>query len=115
MSKKTAIRQTSTEGDAAFLRWLGRWALLTSLLLIVFDIAVLRNYPFPGFIDGLRGAFYSAFGIILAIASLGFAFLGYRVITTRYQGRVRDIDLLFLPPVLLVTSLVWLLMLAAVG
>lgn len=115
MNKKAAARQTSPEGDADFLRWLGRWALLTSLLLIVFDVAVIRNYPFPGFIDGLRATFYSVFAIILALASLGFAFLGYRVITTRYHGRVRDIYLLFLPPVLLVTSLVWLLLLAAVG
>jgi hypothetical protein len=82
---------------------------VTSLLLIAFDVAVIRNYPFPGFMDALRGPFYTALGIALLLASLGFGFLGYRVVTTRYKGRTRDIYLLFLPPVLLVTSLVWLL------
>jgi hypothetical protein len=115
VSRKAETRRSSNEGDEAFVGWLARWALVTSLLLIAFDVAVIRNYPFPGFMDALRGPFYTALGIVLLIASLGFGFLGYRVITTRYQGRTRDIYMLFLPPVLLVTSLVWLLLLAAAG
>jgi putative effector of murein hydrolase LrgA (UPF0299 family) len=115
VSKKAAPRRTSQEGDEAFVGWLARWAILTSLLLIVFDVAVLRNYPFPGFMDALRGPFYTVLGVALLFTSLGFGFLGFRVVTTRYQGRTRDIYMLFLPPVLLVTSLVWLLLLAAVG
>jgi hypothetical protein len=115
VSRKATARRTSEEGDAAFVGWLARWALVTSLLMIAFDVAVIRNYPFPGFIDSLRGPFYTALGIALLLASLGFSFLGYRVVTTRYKGRPRDIYLLFLPPVLLVTSLVWLLLLAAAG
>ena len=115
MSRKAELRSTSTDGDAAFVRWLGRWALLTSVLIVAFDLAVFRNYPFPGFVEGLRGAFYSLTGVVLLLASIGFGFLGYRVVTTRYGGRTRDIYLLFLPPVLLVTSVVWLLLLAAAG
>ena len=115
MSKRSAPRSTSPEGDADFLAWLARWAFLTSLLIIAFDVAVFRNYPFPEAIDGLRGAFYTLSSVVLLLASLGFGFLGYRVVTTRYGGRTRDIYLLFLPPVLLVTSVVWLLLLAATG
>lgn len=115
MSDDRQTRVTSTEGDAAFVGWLARWALLVSLLIIAFDIAVIRNYPFPDTLDGLRGPFYTVLGAVLAIASLGFAFLGYRVVTTGYQGRTRHIYLLFLPPVLLVTSLVWLVLLAQAG
>lgn len=106
---------TSPDGDAAFVRWLARWALVVSVLIIVFDLAVFRNYPFPNALDGVRGTFYSVLGIGLVIASLGLAFLGYRVVTVRYQSRARDIYLLFLPLVLLVTSLVWLVLLSRAG
>ena len=115
MRKKVATRRTSQEGDAAFVGWLARWALVTSLLLVAFDVAVIRNYPFPAFMDALRGPFYTALGIALLLASIGFGFIGFRVVTTRYKGHTRDIYLLFLPPVILVTSLVWLLLLAAAG
>lgn len=115
MSKKTEVRTTSPEGDKAFVSWLARWAFITSVLIIAFDVAVFRNYPFPDTISGLRGPFYSIVGIVLLLACLAFGFLGYRVITTRYDSRTRDIYLLFLPPVLLVTSVVWLLLLAATG
>lgn len=102
----------SREGNAAFVRWLAKWALITSLLIIGFDLAILRSYPFPGENDTLRAVFYSILGSALVVASQAFAFLGYRIITLRYAGRARAIYLVFLPPVLLVTSLVWLLLLA---
>lgn len=108
-------QDASTAGNAAFVRWLAKLALITSLLIIVFDVAILRNYPFPGIAENLRAVFYSAFGLGLMAASLVFAFLGYRVITMRYAGRTKAIYLIFLPPVLLVTSLVWLLLLAGAG
>lgn len=106
---------SSREGNATFVRWLAKWALIVSILIIGFDIAILRNYPFPGAIESLRTAFYSALGSGLVIAGLIFAFLGYRVVTMRYAGRTKAIYLIFLPPVLLVTSLVWLLLLAGAG
>lgn len=100
------------EGNAAFVHWIAKWALTTSLLLLAFDIAILRNYPFPRENETLRAAFYSMLGAGLVIASLIFAFLGYRIVTLRYTGRAKAVYLIFLPPVLLVTSLVWLLLLA---
>lgn len=115
MSDSRNRRATSPQGDAAFVHWLARWALLVSVLIIGFDLAVFRNYPFPDALEGLRGTFYSVVGIGLVVASLGFGFLGYRVVTTRYQSRTRDIYLLFLPIVLLVTSLIWLVLLARAG
>lgn len=105
----------SREGNAAFVRWLARWAVITSLLIIGFDVAILRNYPFPGAIESLRAAFYSVLGSALILASLTFAFLGYRIVSLRYSGRTKAIYLIFLPAVILVTSLVWLLLLAGSG
>lgn len=106
---------SSREGNASFVRWLAKWALITSLLIIVFDVAILRNYPFPGSNQSLRAVFYSVYGAGLLIASLAFAFLGYRIVSLRYSRRAKAIYLIFLPPVLLVTSLIWLLLLAQAG
>ena len=105
----------SREGNASFVRWLARWAVITSLLIIIFDVAILRNYPFPVGSQGLRAVFYSVYGFGLIVASLGFAFLGYRIVSLRYARHAKAIYLIFLPPVLLVTSLVWLLLLARAG
>lgn len=105
----------SREGNATFVRWLAKWAFITALLIIGFDIAILRNYPFPGGNESLRAVFYSVYGSGLIIASLAFAFLGFRIVSLRYAGRAKAIYLIFLPPVLLVTSLVWLLLLAQAG
>lgn len=115
MSGSTKFRKTSSEGDVAFVRWLARWALLTAVLIVLFDLAVFRNYPLFGLPDWFRGLFYTIAGIVLLAATIGFAFLGYRIITTGYRARSRDLYLLFLPPVVLVTSLVWMLLLAASG
>ena len=105
----------SREGNAGFVRWLARWAFISSLLIIGFDVAILRNYPFPGANQSLRAVFYSVYGSGLIIASLAFAFLGYRIVSLRYARRAKAVYLIFLPPVLLVTSLVWLLLLAQAG
>lgn len=88
---------------------------MTALLIIGFDIAILRNYPFPGGIASLRAVFYSVYGAGVLIAGLAFAFLGYRIVSLRYAGRGKAIYLIFLPAVLLVTSLVWLLLLSQAG
>ncbi len=106
---------SSRAGNTAFVRWLAKWAVITSLLILAFDVAILRNYPFPGSIENLRAVFYLAVGCGLVVASLAFAFLGYRIVSMRYAGRSKAIYLIFLPPVLLVTSLVWLLLLAQAG
>jgi hypothetical protein len=55
------------------------------------------------------------YGSGLTVASLGFAFLGYRIVSLRYARHAKAIYLIFLPPVLLVTSLVWLLLLSQAG
>lgn len=115
MSHEPRTRSTNPEGDIAFVAWLARWAFLTALLIILFDLAVFRNYPFPDALDRFRAAFYTLYGGVVLLASIVFAFLGYRVVTTGYQVRKRDLYLLFLPAVLLVTSLVWLLLLARAG
>ncbi len=115
MSKSTRFRRTSPEGDIPFVGWLARWALLTAVLIVLFDLAVFRNYPLFGLPDWFRGLFYTVAGIILVAGSAAFAFLGYRIITTGYRARSRDLYLMFLPPVVLVTSLVWMLLLARAG
>lgn len=107
--------ERSQAGNATFVRWLARWAVFVAVLLIAFDVAVLRNYPFPDALEGLRPAFYTILGVSLVLTSIGFGFLGYRIVTLRYAGRIKAIYLIFLPPVLLVTSIVWLLMLSQAG
>lgn len=115
MSGKARYRKTAPEGDEAFVRWLARWAVVVAVLIVLFDLAVFRNYPLFGAPAWLRGTFYTMFGLGILIATISFAFLGYRVVTTGYRARSRDLYLLFMPPVILVTSLVWMLLLAASG
>lgn len=115
MSENQSASPSSRDGNVNFVRWLAKWALIASLLIIGFDVAILRNYPFPGGNENLRAVFYSVYGSGLIFASLAFAFLGYRIVSLRYAGRAKAIYLIFLPPVLLVTSLIWLLLLAQAG
>src|SRR5690606_162575 len=85
VSHEPRTRSTNPEGDIAFVAWLARWAFLTALLIILFDLAVFRNYPFPDALDRFRAAFYTLYGGVVLLASIVFAFLGYRVVTTGYQ------------------------------
>lgn len=106
---------TASTGDEQFVRGIGRWALVTTVLIIAFDIAVLRNYPFPDLLASLRAPFYTVLAIVLLLASLFLAFLGYRVVSLRYVRRIRSIYLIFLPLVVLIASFLSFALLSGAG
>jgi hypothetical protein len=99
--------------EERFVRYLAKWSIAVTLLIVSLDLAVVRNYPFPDLLgDFVRGTFYTVFSIGLAITSIFLAFLGYRIISLRYVKRTRAIYLIFLPVVVLLTSIVWFVLLA---
>ena len=100
-----ARERDSRDIDALLLRSITRWSLLLSVLVIVFDMLVLRGYPFPVDAPALRGVFYTAGGIALLLA-VGFTtFLGYRIVTTRFSRSGAQQFIVFLPCLLSVSSL----------
>ncbi|RIK36259.1 MAG: hypothetical protein DCC58_19480 [Chloroflexi bacterium] len=98
--------------DEAIVRSISNWAVLTTLGIALFDIAILWNYPFPGDGQLLPGIFYSVAGVVLVAASIGCAFLGYRIVSTRFVRRSKRVYVIFLPLMALVGSVVWLYLLS---
>ena len=95
-----------------FVRTIANWAAALSVLMLLYDVAVLRRYPFPDALELLRAPFYTVIGALLVLAALFCAFLGYRIISLRYARRTRAIYVIFFPLVLLVCSLFWLIVLS---
>ncbi len=112
LTSSSELTQTRS-GEEQFVRYLARWALLVSAVILVFDLAVVRNYPFPSFLGNtVRGLFYTGLSILLLLASVFLAFLGYRIITLKYVGRTKALYGIFLPAVLFATSVFWFIILA---
>jgi hypothetical protein len=97
--------------DALIVRDIARWAVVVALLLLAYDLAILANYPFPGSIDGLRGPFYVLVAVVLLAATGFITFIGYRFITMRVVTRVPVLVLIYLPAVVLVSSIIGFLLL----
>jgi hypothetical protein len=95
-----------------FVRTIANWAGALSVLILLYDVAVLRRYPFPDALAALRAPFYTLVGAALVLAALFCAFLGYRIVTLRYARRTRAIYVIFFPLVLLACSLFWLIVLS---
>ena len=99
--------------DRLLIRQIGRWALAVTMLLALFDIAMLRSWPFPEAIEFLRGPFYVVAGVALLAGTLAITFLGYRIVTMRVARRARSVYLIFLPAVFLFSTIVGFLLLTA--
>ena len=99
--------------DRLLLQQVARWAVVVTILLALFDVAMLRSWPFPGAIDAIRGVFYVAVGLGLVLATLFITFLGYRFVTMRVVTRARSVYLVFLPAVFLLSTIVGFLLLTA--
>jgi hypothetical protein len=112
-----AQRVTREEGqrrpsvDDLLVRSVVRWALLAGLLTILYDLAILYGYPFPDAIEGLRRPFYTI-GAVALLLAIGFiTFLGYRLVSFRVVRSKRLIYVIFLPAVLLLSSIAGFLLL----
>lgn len=99
--------------DQIVVQSIGRWALVVTASILVFDTLVAFNYPFPVESTMARGAVYSAGGVALVLATVAVTFLGYRVVTMRVARRARAVYPLFLPAITLISSVVAVLLLAA--
>ena len=99
--------------DELLLRSITRWAAGLSALIVFFDVAYVRGYPFPLDSHAVRGAFYTAGAVALLLATAFTTFLGYRIVSTRFTRRRLSVFLVFLPFVVGVSSLLAALFLAA--
>jgi uncharacterized membrane protein len=99
--------------DRLLVQQIGRWAVVVTVLLALYDVAMLRSWPFPDAIDVLQGPFYILVGLVLIAATAAISFLGYRIVTMRVAYRARSVYLIFLPGVFLVSSIVGFLLLTA--
>ena len=99
--------------DRLLIQQIGRWAIVVTLLLALYDVAMLRSWPFPDAIDVLQGPFYVLVGIGLILATAAITFLGYRIVTMRVARRARSVYLIFLPAVFFLSSVIGFLLLTA--
>ena len=99
--------------DELLVRSITRWALSLSGLILLYDALILAGYPFPSFMEVVRGPTYLLFGVALLVGVFVISFLAYRLITMRVVRSRRTIWVLFLPAVVLVASIGSLLLLSA--
>ena len=99
--------------DELLVRSITRWAVRVSGFILLYDALILAGYPFPGFMDAVRGPAYLLFGVALLLGVFVVSFLAYRLITMRLVRSRRTIWVLFLPAVVLVASTGSFLMLSA--
>lgn len=113
MSAETTDRRPVAEVDRLLVQSIGRWALLTAALVILFDVLLMLGYPFPDALDVLRGPVYTVVAVLLLIAVAGITFLGYRMVTMRVARTRRQIYPVFLPATAVVASIVGFLLMTA--
>jgi len=99
--------------DQLLIRQIGRWAVVVTILLALYDVAMMRTWPFPDAIEFLRGPFYVLAGLVLVVGTIAITFLGYRIVTMRIVRRARSAYLIFLPTVSLFSTIVGFLLLTA--
>lgn len=113
MTTRERDPEKSRQIDTLLVRSIVRWSLATFVLMAVYMVAVFAGYPYPGAIEGTRAVFYVAGGTVLFIAALAITFLGYRLVTMRVVTQGRTLYVIFLPAVMLLSSIVAILLLAA--
>jgi len=91
--------------DDLLIKSISRWAIATSVGIALFDLAILRSYPFPGAIYAVRGLIYGLLSLALLLGTIAITFLGYRIVSMRIVQRPRSVYIIFLPAVLLIGSL----------
>lgn len=97
-------RESTPDIDRLVVASISRWALIIAGLIIVLDILLLAGYPFPGFVDALRGPAYALLGAGVLLGVVAVTFLGYRLVTMRVVRSPRTIWIIFLPAVVLLAS-----------
>ncbi len=102
-----------TEIDRLLVRLIGRLAVAVTVMLALFDVAMLRSWPFPDALDVIRGPIYVFVAVLLVAATLAITFIGYRVVTMRIVRRARSVYLIFLPAVFLFSTIIGFLILTA--
>jgi hypothetical protein len=121
-AKRTRARQVSTrsqpsharpEVDALIVQSVQRWALITVGLIVLFNLAILRSYPFPDALGWGRAVFYTVLGASTVIATLVVTFLGYRLMSMHVVRRPRTLFVIFLPTATIIASAFVILLLAA--
>jgi uncharacterized membrane protein len=88
------------------------WSLAVLVAVALFDLAILWKYPFPVASPLVRGVFYSAVGLIIVVAAIVCAFLGYRIVSLRFVRRSWHVYTIFLPLMAVVGSIAWLYLLS---
>lgn len=109
----TRDTQPAPDIDSLLVRSISRWAIVSSLLILLYDAALMTNYPFPGSSTTLRGVFYTVVAIALIGATLFITFLGYRLATMRVVRESRKLYVIFLPALVLFASVSLFLLLSA--
>ena len=109
----TRDTQPAPDIDSLLVSSISRWAIISSLLILLYDTALMTNYPFPGSNTTLRGIFYSVVAIALIGATLFITFLGYRLATMRVVRESRRLYVIFLPALVLFASVSLFLLLSA--
>jgi hypothetical protein len=90
-----------------------RWALVAVALIVIFDLAILRSYPFPDALGWGRAVFYTILGAATVILSAIVTFLGYRFVSMRVTRRPRTLFIIFLPAATIISSAFVIMLLAA--
>lgn len=102
--------ERTAEVDRLLIQSIGRWGLITAVLLLVFDAMVLLGYPFPDALETVRGVVYTTIAVILLIAVAWVTFLGYRLVTLRVATARRQVYPIFLPITVLLASIIGFLL-----
>lgn len=112
MSAETTDARPPADIDRLLVQSIGRWGFVTAALVIVFDVLVLRGYPFPSALNGLRGPVYAVAAVLLLVAVVWVTFLGYRLVTMRVVTSRRQIYPVFLPATALAASVIGFLLMS---
>jgi hypothetical protein len=105
--------QAAPDIDRLLVGSITRWAIAASVLILLYDAALMSNYPFPGSNTTLRGVFYTLMAIALIGGTLFITFLGYRLASMRVVREGRRLYLIFLPALVLFASISGFLLLSA--
>jgi hypothetical protein len=106
-------RHARPEIDSLIVRSVQRWALVAVALIIAFDLAILRSYPFPNALGSGRAVFYTLLGAATVLISVVVTFLGYRLASMQVVRRRRTLFIIFLPATAIIASAFSFMLLAA--
>ncbi|HUG16346.1 MAG TPA: hypothetical protein VMM78_15185 [Thermomicrobiales bacterium] len=90
-----------------------RWSIVTTAAMAIYMVGVFAGYPYPEANTGTRSVVYVVAAAILVLAACLITFLAYRLVTMRVVTRGRALYVIFLPAVMLLSSIIAILLLAA--